>query len=63
MNAEAEAFRIILNEHDPYDNTREIVCGCGRTFPPGKAVHLGGWSRHVAELLLKVISTDREGGE
>lgn len=61
MSAEAEAFRIILNEHDPYDNTREIVCGCGRKFAPGKSVHLGGWSRHVAELLLAAMSKTEKG--
>jgi hypothetical protein len=43
--------RQILNEHDPYDNGHEIVCGCGRKFAPGKAVHLSNWSSHVADLL------------
>lgn len=52
---EREVFRQILSEHDPYDADNMIVCGCGRRFEPGKAVHLGGWSRHVADLLLDAM--------
>jgi hypothetical protein len=51
MGADRDAKRQILNEHDPYDNGSSIVCGCGRSFPPGKAVHLSNWSAHVADLL------------
>lgn len=45
-------FREILNEHDPYHDGSDVVCGCGRKFAPGKVVHLSNWSRHVADLLL-----------
>ena len=54
MSARA-VFREILHEHDPYDDTRAIVCGCGRKFAPGKSVHLSGWSHHVADLLCDAI--------